>query len=363
MATWDSGESPFQKELQQVLDSEGFQSFFGAGAETVKAFVLNLWHAFFPGSSGRFYWLYLLATVLLMFVIFWTRRGRGAKGLNGREEKRSLREFFFPPGYYSHVSAWVDVKLYLFNKIVLDSLFIFISFYALWPFIKSGVVGLMTSMFGPGPELEATLGVKLALTLAIPVAADLGFFLAHYALHHSAVLWEFHKVHHSAEVLTPLTGERNHPIEQILNSMAMAFGIMLVMAVFSYFVPIGVKIVTILNVGAVIFFSHVIGNLRHHHVSLRFPVWIEKWVQSPAMHHVHHSMSPHHCNKNLGLIFSFWDRLAGSFYLPKPDEPTPWGFDKDEHHRYRTLWGNLKTPFVNIWNLRRPAGTRSTLPR
>ena len=35
-------------------------------------------------------------------------------------------------------------------------------------------------------------------------------------MHRVPALWEFHKVHHSAEVLTPLTEWRQHPLELML---------------------------------------------------------------------------------------------------------------------------------------------------
>ena len=34
-------------------------------------------------------------------------------------------------------------------------------------------------------------------------------------------LWEFHKVHHSAEVLNPITGFRSHPVDQVLDAVVM----------------------------------------------------------------------------------------------------------------------------------------------
>ena len=44
------------------------------------------------------------------------------------------------------------------------------------------------------------------------LAYELGYWLNHYLSHRIAFLWEFHKVHHSATVLTPLTNFRVHPI-------------------------------------------------------------------------------------------------------------------------------------------------------
>ena len=64
----------------------------------------------------------------------------------------------------------------------------------------------------PGPL--ASLGFTACLLLAV----DGGLFLAHWLVQHKVpVLWEFHKVHHSAEVLTPVTDLRMHPVDTILS--------------------------------------------------------------------------------------------------------------------------------------------------
>jgi sterol desaturase/sphingolipid hydroxylase (fatty acid hydroxylase superfamily) len=60
------------------------------------------------------------------------------------------------------------------------------------------------------------------------VLFDLGYWIAHRTMHEIPLLWEFHKTHHAAEVLTPLTAARAHPIEDPTSSpprsgSAMAF--------------------------------------------------------------------------------------------------------------------------------------------
>jgi hypothetical protein len=67
------------------------------------------------------------------------------------------------------------------------------------------------------------------------------------------------------------------------------------------------------------------GNFRHYHVSFRYPRWLERWLQSPGMHHVHHGYLPQHRDKNLGLVTSVWDRLVGTLYIGERYEQTPWG--------------------------------------
>src|SRR5215213_8072417 len=57
------------------------------------------------------------------------------------------------------------------------------------------------------------------LTLLALVALDLGNYFAHYLLHRSSMLWEFHKIHHSSRTLDWLATFRSHIIEQVLRRL------------------------------------------------------------------------------------------------------------------------------------------------
>ena len=70
--------------------------------------------------------------------------------------------------------------------------------------------------FGAGPAWQSGIGAQAVYTLLFFIAYDLGRWLAHTCLHDSKLLWEFHKVHHSAEVLTPATAFRVHPVDLLV---------------------------------------------------------------------------------------------------------------------------------------------------
>ena len=46
---------------------------------------------------------------------------------------------------------------------------------------------------------------------------DAALWFTHWLFHVVPELWEFHKVHHSAEVMTPITAARMHPVEEIVD--------------------------------------------------------------------------------------------------------------------------------------------------
>ena len=69
------------------------------------------------------------------------------------------------------------------------------------------------------PELAQVLpswAVVAAYALTFFVAGDFSRFITHWLMHKVPALWAFHEVHHSAEVLTPLTFHRLHPLESLL---------------------------------------------------------------------------------------------------------------------------------------------------
>ena len=51
------------------------------------------------------------------------------------------------------------------------------------------------------------------------IVDDFNRFISHYALHRIPELWEFHKVHHSAEVLNFTTADRVHPFEVVFSGL------------------------------------------------------------------------------------------------------------------------------------------------
>ncbi len=65
------------------------------------------------------------------------------------------------------------------------------------------------------------------MTVMLFLAYELGYWLNHYLSHRVPFLWEFHKVHHSATVLTPLTNFRVHPVYMciFLNILAVFTGL------------------------------------------------------------------------------------------------------------------------------------------
>jgi sterol desaturase/sphingolipid hydroxylase (fatty acid hydroxylase superfamily) len=180
---------------------------------------------------------------------------------------------------------------------------------------------------------------------------DFVFFALHYSMHKIPALWAIHKVHHSAEVLTPLTRSREHFLAGPIWAGGSAFSFAFAAGIFAYLFNGGITQATVLGAGFFSFIFGLTGAFRHYHIQLHYPRWLSNWIQSPAMHHTHHSYLKKHWDTNMAAVTSIYDRLFGTLYIPEKDEYTPWGIGPSTQHEYRSFWQNTAGPFRDWYKM------------
>ena len=277
--------------------------------------------------------------------------------------QRSLRDFLafvFPRPVMTHPSVRLDlwfVVIRWLTRPILIAPFLFSS-----ALLAHWCAAEATRFFGHvGAAAEPRFAARVLMTIAVLVSSDLGIFCAHYLQHRVPVLWEFHKVHHAAEVLTPPTVLRNHPVDEIARFLWIGLCNALVGSVFLYLYPAGIAEVTIAGIEAYLVLDLLIFNqLRHSHLPLRFGAVLEGVLISPAMHQLHHSVDPRHYDKNFGFTFAIWDRLLGTLMLPGQEPLGALGLGNGESQAYDSVWALYTLPFVKLARRRRsmagPAG-------
>ena len=145
--------------------------------------------------------------------------------------------------------------------------------------------------------------IAAIFTFSLFLLDDGAKYIVHRALHRVPLLWCFHKVHHTAEVLTPLTVYSTHPIEGVIFALRAMFVQALSAACFLFFFGDRAELVTILGANAILFVFNAAGsNLRHSHVWISYGSILERVFISPAQHQLHHSAEPQHENKNFGAV-------------------------------------------------------------
>lgn len=235
------------------------------------------------------------------------------------------RKVFFSP------SAIADYKIFVLNRLIT----LFIS-----PLLVSQLVIATAlyyalhevSFFERGVFAVTPDTVIIGLfTATIFAADDFTKFLLHRWMHRFPLLWAIHKVHHSAETMTPITVYRVHPLEGVLYGLRSAVAQGTTMAVFLFFFGPAVDLYTIVGVNILSFVFHVTGsNLRHSHIAISYWPWLEHLLVSPAQHQVHHSIAREHHDKNFGVAFAIWDWLFGSLHLSSAHQKLAFGLQPNE---------------------------------
>ncbi|MGO9757194.1 MAG: sterol desaturase family protein [Roseiarcus sp.] len=284
-----------------------------------------------------------LGGALVFTVLFYVdaRRRRGR-----RVSLAGFIRSIFPSRIVRHPSSRLDLRLWIANTVVFASAYAMLAIGGfLW---RDATVKALEFGFGPSARVVWPVWAILALTTLLELLAyEFGYWLAHYVFHAVPALWEFHKVHHSAEVLTPLTEMRTHPVEIVAFMNVIGFFTGVVFGLMTYAFGPGVRPFTLLNANAVLMlFIVTIGHLRHTQMWIPFTGLAGKLLQSPAHHQVHHSDQPRHFNKNLGFALAVWDWLFGTLYIPDKHEKITFGVGAD-HVQFDTLLRTFATPFVH----------------
>ncbi len=274
----------------------------------------------------------LWATVLLAGVVTYARANPG---------RWSLRQFIrhlFPSEIFHHPSARADLLFWLSRRIFMP-LFVL-------PLALSTVAAghfaywLLTHLFGVPAQPPAPVGpgLLIAFTVTMLLAYDLSYYLYHRMQHEIPILWELHKVHHSAQVMVGVTKDRVHPIDELMNRWwdgvipGLCYGIWLFFALDPVEVTIfGLNVYMLRNVILMMDF------VRHTHLKLSFGRVLDRILLSPHYHQLHHSIAEKHWDKNYGLALSVWDRLFGTLVVPEPDEDFVFGLTKNEHEEYQSV--------------------------
>ena len=266
--------------------------------------------------------------------------GGGAKSFPG------FLEFCFPSVIVRHPSCKLDVLYIAIGQLIPGRVFV--------PFMITNIGTALLSyagvswLCGPHPQHAEPLWLWWALLVAAVVVQDFMTFYAHYLEHRLPVLWELHKVHHSAEFLVPITNRRFHPLQGIVDNFANASGAGIFIGVTSYALDLPVHDNSIIGLDAYFLLNLMsFYHLRHSHIPMRYG-WLERHLISPMQHQLHHSREQRHWDRNFGLCFSWWDRLFGTVIYSDPNEHFTVGLPRDIQHEYGSPVQLFVVPIRNI---------------
>ncbi|WP_419677679.1 sterol desaturase family protein [Aliarcobacter lanthieri] len=287
-------------------------------------FVLN--------PSKRVFWLYILSSIFLAILYFYYSKKSSKLILSSK--------------LWLHPSAKLDYYYFILANIVNLVIIVPLLFSA-----KSIALSTNKFLYYNFGYFENTIfsysQIILLYTISIFVFSDFTRYWLHRFLHTIPILWEFHKIHHSAKVLTPITFYRVHPIENLLFGIRYSLSIGFITGIFIYLFGAKIDIYMVFGVNIFIFIFSAFGsNLRHSHVPFAYFTFIEKWLLSPKQHQIHHDKK--HFDKNYGGYIAIWDRIFGTLTLSKDVKILKFGIRKNQMSEYLTIKDLYLRPFINL---------------
>lgn len=152
------------------------------------------------------------------------------------------------------------------------------------------------------------LGGGLGMAAVAILGWDFIYYWNHRLSHESRWLWAVHVVHHSSERYNLSTALRQPVAEGV--TMAVPYGLLALAGVR----PSLIEQARALN---------LIYQFWIHTEVIRSIGWLEKVLNTPSHHRVHHGSNSRYLDRNHGSILIVWDRLFGT-YEPET-EPVVYG--------------------------------------
>lgn len=158
-------------------------------------------------------------------------------------------------------------------------------------------------------------------------------YIVHYLLHKVPFMWKFHMIHHSDTEVDVTTGTRHHPGDYMFRE------IFALIAIVIGGIPFGVYMIYRILTVVFTYWSHS---------NLKMPLGMDKALSyifiTPNTHKFHHHYQLPWTDTNYGNIFSFWDRIFGTFVYDDPNK-IRYGIDILEDDKSNDLGYQLTVPF------------------
>lgn len=280
--------------------------------------------------------VYLVLAAAVAWLVYRARRIEGG-----------FWRWLVPKSIYLHPSHLIDLQLFVIGRGLSG-------FGVVGGVTVTTLIAVWVAALLPAPLLAPQgLGpILLALVLWLP--SDFANYWMHRLYHRWSAIWPLHAVHHSAEVLTPFTTYRQHPLGTVLSVLIQSALIGCIQGLLVGVLDPGAAVATIAGINACIVVANAgLAALHHSHVWLSYGPVLEHLVISPAQHQIHHSRDPAHYGKNLGNSLAVWDWMFGTLYVIRGTERLSFGLSEDVEKPLMTqrLWPVLWDPVRRLLRL------------
>lgn len=151
------------------------------------------------------------------------------------------------------------------------------------------------------PSIENISQYGLISYLLCFVVTDFAYYWWHRAQHYFDIFWVLHFVHHSDNKMNLSTSYRFSWIEKVFNVL------LIVPAILIGFEP---------YFALLCFYLSSIYHFFVHSSYIKYPKYWDYILVTNDHHGVHHLHSKHEEYKNFSILFTFWDRIFGTYKRP-----------------------------------------------
>jgi len=127
---------------------------------------------------------------------------------------------------------------------------------------------------------------------------DFMFYILHTVDHYVRFFWAVHVTHHSSQEFNLTVGFRSSVFQPLYR--------------FLYFIPLALTGFDGKDVMLMYSITQIYGILIHTQYIKKLG-FVEKFLSTPSHHRVHHGSNTIYLDKNMGMVFIFWDKLFGTY--------------------------------------------------
>jgi len=179
--------------------------------------------------------------------------------------------------------------------------------------------------------------------IVLLIAEDFLYYILHYADHYCRLFWAVHVTHHSSEEFNLTVGFRSSVFQPLYR--------------FIYFIPLSLCGFEGIDIMFMYAATQIYGILIHTQYVGKLGI-LENFMATPSHHRVHHGSNIKYLDKNMGMVFIFWDKLFGTFQ--SEEETVKYGLTQniESHHPVKVIFHEWKSM---LEDLKKPSSFRVKL--
>ena len=174
------------------------------------------------------------------------------------------------------------------------------------------------------------------------VVYEFWYWIQHWAAHKVRILWCIHAPHHAPESIHMLVGANHHFIETVFY-FPIFFGFLPALCGVPPLICVALNLIDILWGSFLHISDEVVRGGRYG--------FLERFLQTPAHHRVHHARNLRYLDTNYNSITVLWDWVFRTLQPLREEEPVDYGITREidtgsyvELHfsEFRKLWLDLQ---------------------